>query len=129
MTTSDSHPFAALDGEQFLLLTTYRKTGEAAPTPVWFAERDGRIYITTGSAAGKLKRIRNNPEVVVAPSDRVGAMLGPAFPARAREATLDERATAEAALSAKYGEELKRIRAMRSGESGSTYLVVTSPTE
>lgn len=125
MTTSDTHPFIALDGEQFIVLTTYRTSGEPTPTTVWFAAVDGRLYITTGATAGKLKRIRNNPRVMVAPSDRVGAVRGAALTAWAREAAPDEHALAEAALAAKYGDQLSRIRGMRPDGAHSTYLVVT----
>jgi len=125
MTTSQSRPFAALDGAQFIVLTTYRSSGEAVPTTVWFAEREGALYITTGSAAGKARRIRANPQVTVAPSDRVGNVSGAALAAQAREATGDEHAVAEAALLAKYGEQLGVFRQKRAGAAGSTHLVVT----
>ena len=123
----DTNPFAALDGEQYILLTTYRKSGEPLPTPVWFAERDGRLYITTSRTAGKVKRVRNNPRVLVAPSDRIGVTHGPAIAAAAREVNeVNEaaRGSAEAALLAKYGDQLARFRAMRS-PLGSTYIEVT----
>ncbi|HZC05515.1 MAG TPA: PPOX class F420-dependent oxidoreductase [Ktedonobacterales bacterium] len=126
MTTDSSiHPFTQLDGEQFIVLTTYRKTGEAVPTTVWFAERDGKLYISTGAAAGKLKRIRTNPRVTVAPSDHIGAVKGAAVAAVAREATPDEHALAEAELAAKYGAQLGEVRRMRRpAHETSTHLVV-----
>lgn len=123
--TTEASPFAALAGEQFIVLTTYRRSGEAVPTTVWFAERDGRLYITTGSAAGKLKRIRNNPQVTVAPSDRAGVVSGPALPALAREAHEDEHAIAEEALDAKYGAQFRAIRGANPVRAHSTHLVVT----
>lgn len=123
--TTDASPFATLDGEQFLVLTTYRQSGEAVPTTVWFAERDGKLYITTGSTAGKLKRIRHTPQVTVAPSDRVGSVTGAALPALAREATGDEHAIAEEALDAKYGQQMRAIRKASPFLATSTHLVVT----
>jgi hypothetical protein len=33
----ESYTFAALDKEKYISLTTFRKTGEAVVTPVWFA--------------------------------------------------------------------------------------------
>ena len=93
--TTDASPFAALVGAQFLVLTTFRQNGEAVPTTVWFAERDGKLYITTGAEAGKLKRIRSTPRVTLAPSDRVGVVTDAAVTAMAREARPAEHAIAE----------------------------------
>jgi PPOX class probable F420-dependent enzyme len=123
--TTDASPFAALAGEQFIVLTTFRQNGEAVPTTVWFAERDGKLYITTGAAAGKLKRIRSNPQVTLAPSDRMGGVTGAALPALAREARPDEYAIAEEALDAKYGKQLRAVRVSGPFRATSTHLVVT----
>jgi hypothetical protein len=40
----ESYTFVALDKEQCMSLTTFRKSGEAVVTPVWFAESKGIIY-------------------------------------------------------------------------------------
>jgi hypothetical protein len=51
------HPFAALARAQFLSLTTYRKSGVAVATPVWFAisEEQGTISIESEAQRGKVK--------------------------------------------------------------------------
>ena len=36
-------------------------------TPVWFGEEDGKLYVMTRSDMGKAKRIRNNPQIKLAP--------------------------------------------------------------
>jgi PPOX class probable F420-dependent enzyme len=94
--------FSALEGEEFIVLTTYKRSGDPVPTAVWFAERDGRLYVTTQSQAGKAKRIRATGRVSVAPSDRAGNVTGPAVDAAARVLGPDEAGAAEAALRAKY---------------------------
>jgi hypothetical protein len=53
-------------------------------TPVWFAERDVRLYVVTEKKSGKSKRIRNNPKVTVAPCTIRGRVTGPEFAAEAR---------------------------------------------
>lgn len=107
--------FANLDGASFLVLTTYRASGAAAPTTVWFAEATGKVYITTIEAAGKVKRLRANPHVLVAPSDQVGTPLGPAVAAQGRVLPPAEAAPAEAALRDKYGAQYDAVLAqMRS---------------
>ncbi len=100
---------AALADQQFILLTTFRRSGAAVPTTVWFANAGDRLLFQTGPEAGKLKRIRANSRVTLAPSTRVGEPLGPALSARARILSGDEAAAADAALHAKYGEARTRL--------------------
>ena len=61
---------------KFLNLETVRKSGVTVATPVWFVERDGKFYVRTVSDAGKVKRIRNNAQVLVAPCTRMGEVTG-----------------------------------------------------
>ena len=56
-----------IQGRKYISLTTFRKTGQAVPTPVWFGEDDGKLYVMSRSDSGKSKRVRNNPQVRVAP--------------------------------------------------------------
>ncbi len=52
-----THPdLAELARSMFVLLTTYRRDGEAVPTPVWIADDGERLLVTTGAASGKVKR-------------------------------------------------------------------------
>src|SRR5262245_53716852 len=66
----------ALRTASFINLVTFRKDGREVPTPVWFAELDGKLYSYTLSEAGKLKRIRANGKVKVAPCDMRGKVQG-----------------------------------------------------
>jgi uncharacterized protein len=66
----------AFEKQAYLNLKTFRKTGAGVPTPVWFAERDGVLYVRTIDGSGKVKRIRNNGGVQVAPCDARGGLLG-----------------------------------------------------
>lgn len=104
MTNAHDSYFAPLHGAEFMVLTTYRTSGEAVPTTVWFAEADGKLYVTTNAQLKKVGRIRATPAVLVAPSDRVGNTNGPAIAARARLLEPEEFAVAVAALRGKYGE-------------------------
>lgn len=61
---------------QYISLETYRKSGEAVRTPVWFAQEGDRLFVWTQGQSGKAKRIRRSGQVRVAPSDRVGKPLG-----------------------------------------------------
>lgn len=100
---------AALADQQFILLTTFRRSGVAVPTTIWFVNAGDRLYFQTGPEAGKLKRIRANGLVTIAPSTRNGETLGPALIAQARLLGQQEAADADAALHAKYGEARTRL--------------------
>jgi PPOX class probable F420-dependent enzyme len=63
----------AITDENYVLLTTYRKSGEGVGTPVWIvALPDGAAGFTTEATSGKVKRIRNNPKVTLQPCDMRG---------------------------------------------------------
>jgi len=95
--------FGALAGHQYMSLTTFRKDGRSVATPVWFAEVNGVLYVNTSPDAGKLKRIRNNPRVTVAPCNQAGKVSGPFAEGTARELTdASDIAKAYGALSKKY---------------------------
>ncbi len=68
--------FDPLRGRNYIDLVSYRKSGTPVHTPVWFAEKDGRLYVMTRSDSGKFKRIRNNPRIEVAPSTIRGRRTG-----------------------------------------------------
>lgn len=55
-----------------ILLTTFTKDGRAKPTVIWAAPDRGRLLAITEANSWKVKRIRNNPNVTVAASDRRG---------------------------------------------------------
>ncbi|HZR67094.1 MAG TPA: PPOX class F420-dependent oxidoreductase [Terriglobales bacterium] len=75
---------AEIRDRRYILLTSFRKSGIGVSTPVWFAERNGKLYVVTEKASGKSKRIRNNPNVRVAPCTIRGKVTGPEFAGRAR---------------------------------------------
>jgi uncharacterized protein len=99
-----SYTFATLDKEKYMSLTTFRKTGEAVVTPVWFAESNGTIYVGTGVNAGKIKRIRHTRQVTLAACTMSGKVTGAEIKGKARVVSEPEEIrAAEAALSKKYG--------------------------
>ena len=52
-----------LAGERFVSVQTFRQTGEAVATPVWFAAFEDGFVFGTHSDSGKIKRIRARPAV------------------------------------------------------------------
>lgn len=76
--------FDQLKHEKYISLVTFRKDGTAVATPVWFAEREGRLYVMTRSDSGKVKRLRRNAQVRVAPATIRGSVTGAAVEGTAR---------------------------------------------
>ena len=107
----EPHPFDVLEGHEFLRFTTFRRSGEAVSTPLWFEISDGRLYATTPTDSGKMKRIRNNPRVVLSPGDALGRSRGESIEGLARQ--LGEGEAPEEAHRAywkKYGLKLSAAR-------------------
>src|SRR5579863_7484438 len=73
-----------IHGQKYIQLSTFRKNGTPVPTPVWFAEDNDKLYIKTRADSAKVKRIRNNPHVRIAPCTIRGKVTGPEFSASAR---------------------------------------------
>lgn len=89
---------------EFVNLATFRKNGDAVPTPIWAAAVDGKLYAFSAANAGKVKRLRNSPRAQVVPCTRNGKLLGTWQEASAY--LVDDAAELEAAnqaLKAKYG--------------------------
>jgi PPOX class probable F420-dependent enzyme len=85
------------------LLVTYRRSGTPVPTPVWAAPEGGVLYVRTERRSGKVKRLRRDARVLVAPCTVQGRPLGPPLQASAAVLSGDEERVAESALAARYG--------------------------
>lgn len=76
--------FDAFRDKKYLSLETFKKSGEGVKTPLWFAAEpatdlagnEARLYIYTIGNTGKVKRIRNNHNVKIAPCTIRGEVLG-----------------------------------------------------
>ena len=101
MSTPELRPF---EKQAYLNLKTFRKTGIGVPTPVWFAEHEGVLYVRTIDGSGKVNRIRNHSNVQVAPCDSRGKLLGEWLEAQAHlvtnQGTID---LVDRLLNQKYG--------------------------
>jgi PPOX class probable F420-dependent enzyme len=63
----------AVSDEQYIRVTTFKKDGTEVSTPTWVvALDDGKIGFHTSSTSGKAKRLKNNPNVIVQPSNGRG---------------------------------------------------------
>jgi PPOX class probable F420-dependent enzyme len=102
MITATPSALVALAEQKTVLLTTFKRDGTGVPTPVHIAVEGDRAFVRTWDTTWKLKRIRNNPEVEVAPCTVGGRPTGPAIRARARVLGGEEAAHAAELLARKY---------------------------
>ncbi len=87
--------FAAFRDHKYISLETFKKNGEGVKTPVWFAADPARdiagegalLYMYTIGNTGKVKRIRNNGHVKIAPCTMKGVPLGEFVDAKAEIVT------------------------------------------
>jgi uncharacterized protein len=99
---------AALGRARYVNLATWRKNGREVRTPVWIAACDDKLVVYTNAKSGKVKRIRNDGRVRLAPCDARGKLRGDWTEARAR--MLDDPAERQHGLSAvtdKYGWQMR----------------------
>jgi PPOX class probable F420-dependent enzyme len=102
--------FAAFARHKYLNLETFKKSGEGVKTPVWFAadpsasldSSTAKLFVYTVGVSGKVKRIRNNGRVRIAPCNVRGRVLGEWVDARAEIVTGEEAARGMQLLNNKY---------------------------
>lgn len=103
-----------LESTRYVSITTRKRNGDTVSSPVWIAPLgDGRLCFTTSGDSGKVKRIRNFPDVELRPCDVRGRVL-PGTPARlatARVVTGEAFAPVRAAVRKKYGIQFRMIEA------------------
>ncbi len=89
--------------QQYLNLETFRKTGMGVKTPVWFVEVKDELCFITEAESAKVKRMRNNPSVKVAPCKMDGTVIGDWAPATIRFMLEDEINEVDRLYNRKYG--------------------------
>ena len=81
-----SDALAPLERSSTALLATFRKNGAPVRTVVGIRVMDDKAYFTTCHTTGKVKRLARNPQVLLAPSTRLGATTGPTLNSGAADA-------------------------------------------
>ena len=88
--------------QKTIVLTTFRRDGTPVSTPINIAVDGDHAFIRSFAKAWKVRRLRNNPLVELAPSTTLGTATGPAIRARARLLDDRESRTAARALARKH---------------------------
>jgi PPOX class probable F420-dependent enzyme len=76
---------ATFAAERYISLTTFKRDGTAVSTPVWVVSDDGkRLLVWSAEKTWKVRRLRQDPRVLVAPSNFRGTERGERVPGTAR---------------------------------------------
>ena len=102
--------FETFAKHKYLNVETFKKSGEGVKTPVWFAADPSvpldtsaaKLFVYSIGVSGKMKRIRNNPRVRIAPCTAGGKLLGDWVEARAEIVTGAEAEKGMQLLNKKY---------------------------
>lgn len=96
----------ALGASDFIQLTTFRRSGESVPTPVWVVPDGDALAVFTPAGTGKLTRLRHTPRVTVAECSRRGRVADGVEPVQARATATADPAEVDRVtrmLAEKYG--------------------------
>ncbi len=97
-------PLGVLDATRYASLRTFRLDGTWVETPIWFAREVDCLYLRTGEATGKIRRIRGDSRVELRPCDYRGRYVAnaPVVSGTAGICEGDERRRGEACLKKRY---------------------------
>lgn len=122
MRRTNRDPLDRFAEQRTVLLSSFRRDGSAVGTPVNIAVEDDHAFVRSFDAAWKVKRMRRNPVVEVAPSTFGGKPQGPPTRFRARQLKGAEAAHAADLIEAKHpilqgilvplGHRVKRVRTL-----------------
>ena len=114
---------AQFSKQKYVNLETFKKSGQAVRTPLWFIEEHDVLYMRTPAASAKVKRIRNNSSVRIVPSDVRGNPLGTWLDGKADLIDADDAEWVNELIKRKYGL-LKRLIDIRSRFKGTKAMVI-----
>jgi PPOX class probable F420-dependent enzyme len=92
-----------LGAEKYVSVVTFRRNGTPVATPIWVVRDGDALAIWTGADTGKVKRVRNNPEVTVAACDVRGKVHGEPVNGRAELMSAEDTERVRALIIKKYG--------------------------
>jgi uncharacterized protein len=100
---TDQTQLERLSAGKYLLVTTFRKDGRTVATPVWMVRDGDALGVWTAADSGKVKRIRNNGDVVLATCDARGRPSGEEIAGRAEILGREETLRYRSLIARRYG--------------------------
>jgi PPOX class probable F420-dependent enzyme len=112
----------SLAGERYISLTTFKQDGTPVSTPVWVTSDDGRrLLVWSATKTWKVRRLRRDGRVLVAPSTFRGRERGPRLGGRAQliqDPGIDE------LLRRKYGWQKRALDLINGGSPPDSWSVI-----
>jgi PPOX class probable F420-dependent enzyme len=105
--TPTGRNFKGFDKTRQIVLVTFKRSGEAMPSPIYHGVAEGKIYVRTDASSGKVKRLRNNPRVLVVPCTLRGKPKGHAVAGLARILPEEDYAHADRVIAASWSAAIK----------------------
>ena len=99
--------FTGFDKTRQIVLVTFKRSGEAMPSPIYHGIADGKLYVRTDASTGKVKRLRNNPRVMVVPCTLRGKPKGQPVTGTARILPETEHAHVDRVIAANWSPPIK----------------------
>jgi PPOX class probable F420-dependent enzyme len=90
-----------LANEEYVSITTFKRDGTPVSTPVWVAGENGNLLVISEADSWKVKRIRRDGHVRIAPCSARGAIRGE--PIEADATIVADTEPVEKLLARKYG--------------------------
>jgi PPOX class probable F420-dependent enzyme len=110
---------------RYISLTTFRRDGSAASTPVWVVSDDGRrLLVWTGAKTWKARRIARDPRVLVAACSARGRERGPRLAGAAR---IVAEPAIDALLRRKYGWQKRLLDRLNRGAGEWATIEIVEP--
>jgi PPOX class probable F420-dependent enzyme len=110
---------------KYISIITYKKNQDPIATQVWFVEKDEKMYFVTLQGRYKFKRIKNNPNVKIAPANMRGKPKGDYLDGIARILSDDESKPIIEFFRKKYRMFKIMFKEGREGEKKSVFIEIT----
>lgn len=104
----------SLAAEQFVALTTFKRNGDPVTTPMWIGRDGPDLFMWTPTDSWKVKRVRNNPRVLLAPCSRFGKVDEGIEPVEGRAVVLTD------------ADAVERLRKVIQRKYGLGYRIITT---
>ena len=112
-TTLEAPRVATRFESKYLSFTSFKRDGTPVSTPVWFVEDGARLLVQTDAASGKVKRIKRDPHITIAPCSARGKPRSEPVPAVAELLPDDELPQIVELIEEKYRRDLVFIKPIR----------------
>ena len=107
-----SEQVTTLAEQRFVALTTFKRNGDPVATPMWIGRDGDDLFAWTPADSWKVKRLGDDPRVLLAPSSRTGKVRDGVGPVAGTGEVITDAGTVERlqrVIRRKYGLEYRLV--------------------